>query len=186
MTQRNSVCSRIRNAKASLDNAEKSFRDNQEVRGELDLMLAEAELQNLRQKRPAWVAWTRRSFAALSALVIVAAGGIGWWWSSARSAGRSGAAGVQATQAVTTVAPAAAQKNREQAVAGQASGSGTAAAGQKAGVSAAATEQAAQPAESAKAARPAAGSQGGSRVRLSSSAMRQLIRSGKQELGNGR
>ena len=39
MTQSRSVCSRIRNARASLDNAERSFRSNQEVRGELDLML---------------------------------------------------------------------------------------------------------------------------------------------------
>ena len=32
MTQSRSVCSRIRNARASLDNAERSFRSNQEVR----------------------------------------------------------------------------------------------------------------------------------------------------------
>ena len=164
MTQRNAVYSRIRNAKASLDNAEKSFHDNQEVRGELDLMLAEAELQNLRQKRPAWVAWTRRSFAALSALVIVAAGGIGWWWASARSIRQNGVAGVQATQAVTTAAPAAEQKAPEQAV----------------------PRQAGQPAEGARTVKPDPVPQSGNRVRLSSSEMRQLIRSGKQELGNGR
>ena len=57
MTQSRSVCSRIRNAKASLENAERSFRSHQEVRGELDLMLAEAELDNLRQKRPG-ISWT--------------------------------------------------------------------------------------------------------------------------------
>ena len=49
MTQSRSVCNRIRNVRASLDNAERSFRSNQDVRGELDLMLAEAELENLRQ-----------------------------------------------------------------------------------------------------------------------------------------
>ena len=60
MTQSRSVCSRIRNARASLDNAERSFRSNQEVRGELDLMLAEAELDNLRQKRQG-ISWTRHT-----------------------------------------------------------------------------------------------------------------------------
>ena len=63
MTQRNAVYSRIRNAKASLDNAEKSFHDNQEVRGELDLMLAEAELHPTAftpppMARPRDVHWT--------------------------------------------------------------------------------------------------------------------------------
>ena len=77
VSERNAVYHRIRNAKASLDNAEKSFQSNADVRGELDLMLAEAELQSLRRKRPAWMVWTRRSFAVLSALVIIAAGGVG-------------------------------------------------------------------------------------------------------------
>ena len=98
VSERNAVYHRIRNAKASLDNAEKSFQSNADVRGELDLMLAEAELQSLRRKRPAWMVWTRRSFAVLSALVIIAAGGVGWWWSATRhgSASRraSGAAGI--------------------------------------------------------------------------------------------
>ena len=40
----NSLFRRIRNVKSSLDNAEQSFLDNKDIRGELDLMLAEAEL----------------------------------------------------------------------------------------------------------------------------------------------
>ena len=39
----NSVFRRIRSVKSSLDNAEQSFLDNKDIRGELDLMLAEAE-----------------------------------------------------------------------------------------------------------------------------------------------
>ncbi len=73
MTQSRSVCSRIRNARASLDNAERSFRSNQEARGELDLMLAEAELDNLRQKRPG-ISWTRHTLAACFAVLVLASG----------------------------------------------------------------------------------------------------------------
>ena len=40
-----SVYQRIRSVKSSLDNAEQSFLDNNGMRGELDLMLAEAELK---------------------------------------------------------------------------------------------------------------------------------------------
>ena len=40
MLQGKSVFSRIRNARNSLDNAERSFSSHQEIRGELDLMLA--------------------------------------------------------------------------------------------------------------------------------------------------
>lgn len=39
-----SICEHIRNVKSSLENAEKSFRENNGMRGELDLMLAEAEI----------------------------------------------------------------------------------------------------------------------------------------------
>ena len=42
---------RIRCIKSSLDKAEQSFMDNKDIRGELDLMLAEAELKNLRRKK---------------------------------------------------------------------------------------------------------------------------------------
>ena len=46
-----SICEHIRNVKSSLENAEKSFRENNGMRGELDLMLAEAEIKHLREKR---------------------------------------------------------------------------------------------------------------------------------------
>lgn len=44
-----SICEHIRNVKSSLENAEKSFRENNGMRGELDLMLAEAEIKHLRK-----------------------------------------------------------------------------------------------------------------------------------------
>ena len=96
MNQSRSVCSRIRNAKASLDNAERSFRSNQEVRGELDLMLAEAELDNLRQKRPG-ISWTRHTLAACFAVLVLASGCLGWWWASAYGGNTTNAAGLQGT-----------------------------------------------------------------------------------------
>ena len=42
-----SICEHIRNVKSSLENAEKSFRENNGMRGELDLMLAEAEIKQI-------------------------------------------------------------------------------------------------------------------------------------------
>ena len=49
--EKKSLFQRIRSAKQSLENAEKSFQDDRGMRGELDLMLAEAELKNLRNKQ---------------------------------------------------------------------------------------------------------------------------------------
>ena len=60
----NSVFRRIRSVKSSLDNAEQSFLDNKDIRGELDLMLAEAELKNLRQKKDVPWSWNRQLLAA--------------------------------------------------------------------------------------------------------------------------
>ena len=41
----------IDDVKCSLDNAQRSFRKNNGLRGELDLMLAEASIRYLREKR---------------------------------------------------------------------------------------------------------------------------------------
>ena len=179
MTQSQSVWSRIRNARASLDNAERSFRSNQEVRGELDLMLAEAELENLRQKRAPVFSWTRHTLALCLAVMILAAGGLGWWWASAYGGNTTNAAGRQALPAVAeTAGPAV----RNPVPAKDEPRSVTV-------VSASAAEQ--RPALTQETARNPADASGSlaqerenRNVTLSSSQMRQLIRSGKQELGN--
>ena len=69
---------RIRCIKSSLDKAEQSFMDNKDIRGELDLMLAEAELKNLRRKKDRPWTWNRQVLAVCAAFLLVAAGFGGW------------------------------------------------------------------------------------------------------------
>lgn len=76
--EKQSLFQRIRNARQSLDNAEKSFQDDKEMRGELDLMLAEAELKNLRNKKTFPWSWNRQSLAFCIAMLL-AITGIGGW-----------------------------------------------------------------------------------------------------------
>lgn len=73
-----SVCQRIRRVKNSLENAEQSFLDNKDMRGELDLMLAEAELNNLRRKKDTLWCWNRQMLA-LCAAIAVAISCFGGW-----------------------------------------------------------------------------------------------------------
>lgn len=73
-----SICERIRNVKSSLENAEQSFRENNGMRGELDLMLAEAEIKHLREKRGWLSVWNRQRLALLAAVIVVLAGYGGW------------------------------------------------------------------------------------------------------------
>ncbi len=73
-----SVCQRIRRVKNSLENAEQSFLDNKDMRGELDLMLAEAELSNLRRKKDTPWCWNRQMLA-LCAAIAVAISCFGGW-----------------------------------------------------------------------------------------------------------
>jgi hypothetical protein len=84
MGERNSLCERIRNARANLANAEQSFQAKQDVRGELDLMLAEAEMQNLRKRRSKRMLWTRQLLAGLCAVLVLLGGYGGWLWAQAR------------------------------------------------------------------------------------------------------
>lgn len=178
MTQGQSVCSRIRNARASLDNAERSFRSNQDVRGELDLMLAEAELENLRRKRGR-ISWTRHMLALCLSVLVLAAGGLGWWWASAYGGKTSNAAPLHTVPTVVEKQEPADIKSS--VVAGKnldtqnsresQTGSGTAAVLKQ--------DRTAVPGIREP------GSVGGS-IQLSSGQMRQLIRSGKQELGSFR
>ena len=178
MTQSRSVCSRIRNARASLDNAERSFRSNQEVRGELDLMLAEAELDNLRQKRPG-ISWTRHTLAACFAVLVLASGCLGWWWASAYGGNTTNASGLQGAPAISDKTELPAGPDREIPASRQNIAPSTVVSEKKAIIKA-------KPDASAQAAAPKL-QQGGPRgggVRLSATQMRQLIRSGKQELEN--
>ena len=177
MTQSRSVCNRIRNARASLDNAERSFRSNQEVRGELDLMLAEAELDNLRQKRLG-ISWTRHTLAACFAVLVLASGCLGWWWASAYGGNTTNAAGLQGpTSADKKDSTTSADKKLS--VSQQNNASSVVVPEQKPVIKA-------KPDVSVQAAVPTL-PQAGNRdvgVRLSAGQMRQLIRSGRQELGN--
>ncbi len=74
-----SVSQRIRTVKSSLDNAEQSFLDNKDIRGELDLMLAEAELKNLRRKKDLPWSWNRHILAICAASLLAVAGLSGWY-----------------------------------------------------------------------------------------------------------
>ena len=74
-----SLYQRIRYIKSSLDNAEQSFLDNKSMRGELDLMLAEAEFKNLRRKKDVPWNWNRQLLACCAALMLLLAGFGGWY-----------------------------------------------------------------------------------------------------------
>ena len=75
-----STYKRIRSARLSLENAEQSFLDKQEMRGELDLMLAEAELKNLRRKQRFPWSWNRQLLALCIAGLVALAGAGGWYY----------------------------------------------------------------------------------------------------------
>ena len=178
MIQRRSVCNRIRNVRASLDNAERSFRSNQEVRGELDLMLAEAELDNLRQKRLGFL-WTRHTLAACFAVLLLASGCLGWWWASAYGGNTTNASGLQGMPAVAEKKESASDTGKPAVVPRQNNidypsvPEKNSVGKEKSVVSEPVAMPERQPAESR-----------GGGVRLSAGQMRQLIRSGKQELEN--
>ena len=86
MEAKQQITARIRSARTSLEQAERSFRADREVRGELDLMLAEAELQNLRNKRQGAPIWTRRLLAGVVAVLVLLGGYGGYWYAAHRHA----------------------------------------------------------------------------------------------------
>lgn len=77
-----SLLKRIRAIKSSLDKAEKSFENDSKMRGELDLMLAEAEMNNLRKKQ-GW-SWNRQLLAGCVALFVIAASLGGYYYARGR------------------------------------------------------------------------------------------------------
>jgi hypothetical protein len=119
MGERNSLCERIRNAKTNLANAEQSFKENRDVRGELDLMLAEAEMKNLKKQHQNRFLWTRQLFAAACALLVLLGGYGGWLWAHARidDGGPATAAVVTTTKPVADALPVQANTDTGQKVA---------------------------------------------------------------------
>lgn len=87
------VRGRIRAARQWLNQAEEHFGGNSPVRGEMELLLAEAELRSTREtlrSGQSWLTltWIRQGVAFLLAASIVAAGvgGAWWWWQESRPA----------------------------------------------------------------------------------------------------
>lgn len=60
----------VRSAKIWLERAERSFDSQSDIKGELNLMLAEAEMKNLRKKK---TNWRYKSFVTAGVAVVVAA-----------------------------------------------------------------------------------------------------------------
>lgn len=96
----------IDDVKCSLDNAQQSFRKNNGLRGELDLMLAEASIRYLREKRGLVSVWNRQKLAAILAVLLVLAGYGGWLY-----------AGVSHDEAVNIPSAAAVAPAQKQTVA---------------------------------------------------------------------
>ena len=120
--EKRSLFQRIRNARQSLENAEKSFHDDRGIRGELDLMLAEAELKNLRSKQTVPWSWNRNIFALCIAVLLCIAGLCGWYFAqgAARQANREPQSTVaEQEQRSDLVAKEPAQKNEAATVTGK-------------------------------------------------------------------
>ena len=68
------VRNHIAAAKGWLSQAEKSLDQENDIRGDLNLMLAQAELQSAQEKQPqrAWLLWARRLLPLAAALCIAA------------------------------------------------------------------------------------------------------------------
>jgi len=77
--QKKGICDQIKTLQSNLKNAEESFRAHNGARGELDLMLAEAQMRFLREKRGSKSFWARETFALTIALILVLVG-VGSWF----------------------------------------------------------------------------------------------------------
>ena len=78
--QKKGVCDQIKTLQSNLKNAEESFKSHNGTRGELDLMLAEAQMQFLREKRGAKSFWARQTLAIFIAAIFVFVGVGSWFW----------------------------------------------------------------------------------------------------------
>lgn len=72
--KRNLLCNRIRSAKSWLNRAENNFANQNDVQGEINLLLAQAELQHLKENKPSFFQ-KNRHFIALFTAVLIAFGG---------------------------------------------------------------------------------------------------------------
>lgn len=193
MSGRGSLVEGIRNAKVNLDSAEQSFKAKKDVRGELDLMLAEAEMENLKRKRSRRVLWTRQILAVGCALLVCVGGYGGWVWAHSQIAAEASA---NAVSPPLTAKQAALPGGRDApAVSGNkpaatAAKTVAAAAEKRPPVSAASVRDTAAPAAqetipSATAPRSSGGDSGG-QLQLSAQQMHQLVRSGRQTLNSSK
>lgn len=84
MQSKTQLCHRLATARQWLHQAEESFGKKQEVQGELNLFLAQAELQHVREGRklPFWLqprwGWQRMAMAFAVLLALSAGAGIFW------------------------------------------------------------------------------------------------------------
>lgn len=69
----NTKAEHVRSAKKWLEKAEQSFDSQSDIRGELNLMLAEAEMKNLRKNHGAGLR-SKGKFAVMAGLLVVSAG----------------------------------------------------------------------------------------------------------------
>ena len=76
----NNIAEHVRSAKMWLEKAEQSFDRQSEIQGELNLMLAEAEMKNLRKRHGLKVRAKLRVAAAMGIAVMAA----GWWHAATR------------------------------------------------------------------------------------------------------
>jgi len=74
------ICDQIKTLQSNLKNAEESFKAHNGARGELDLMLAEAQMQFLREKRGSKSFWARQTLAIFIAAILVFVGVGSWFW----------------------------------------------------------------------------------------------------------
>ena len=188
MGERKSLCERIRNARANLANAEQSFQAKQDVRGELDLMLAELEMQNLRKRRSKRMLWTRQLLAAVCATLVLVGGYGGWLWASAKNtevpamaASRNTSAGVQDITAKVSHSPvkSLAKEEKLQKSAAVVPDKDAAGEAQKPMHTATIPASTAQPAT-------AVVTQDSNNINLSTQQLQQLVRSGRQTLNSNK
>ena len=84
MQSKTQLCHRLATARQWLHQAEESFGKKQEMQGELNLFLAQAELQHVREGRklPFWLQprWGWQGMAMAFAVLLALAAGVGIFW----------------------------------------------------------------------------------------------------------